>query len=166
MKTYETIVVACDLSEHSYAALRHAAMLAESVDARIVIVNVINQRDYNAIIETIPRIAELRDTQYLSPEEFLDGIKKERSDQIGEMIEKAGIPWSRIKTVFRMGIPFEELITAIRKKNADLLVMGSKGRTNLSGVLFGTTAEKMFRHCPVPLLSIRRHDQGRDQRVR
>lgn len=58
------------------------------------------------------------------------------------------------RIIIKYGTPFKEIIATVDDENADLLVLNCKGRTNYSKYLFGTTAEKTFRHCPVPVLSL------------
>jgi len=149
METIKKIMVAFDLSEYSKEALRYACKLADSFKAELIVANVIHQRDVEAV-----RMVELASSVFTS-NEFIENQKKDRSHEIEEIINKLSSGNLSIKKVFRVGVPFHELIHAIKDEGVDLLVMGPKGRGNLKGILFGSTAEKMFRHCPVPLLSVR-----------
>ena len=90
--------------------------------------------------------------------------QEDRYREIRELIQDAACAHLPIKVLVGTGIPFKELIMIANDEGVDLVVMGAKGRTNLADVLFGSTAEKMFRHCPVPLLSIRHMAKGKNLR--
>jgi nucleotide-binding universal stress UspA family protein len=150
MEKIKKIMIACDFSEFSQQAMLYATGLAETLQANLIVAHVINQRDIdaiNSIVGYVPVIVDVR--------EYTDHQIKDRSQRIDALIEETNATGFPIKKIIKIGIPFHELLQIVKQEGVDLVVMGPKGRSNLKNILFGATAEKMFRHCPVPLLSVR-----------
>jgi len=149
MKKVNKILVACDLSNYSIQAVEYAAEMAESVNAKLAILNVINQRD----LDMIDKVA--RHTDKITVAKYVSETREYRSEEIAKVLTASKRDSTLYRTVFRTGVPFREILAAIEEEKADILVMGTKGRTDLADVLLGSTAQKMYRRCPIPLLSIR-----------
>jgi len=150
-------MVGCDVSKYSKDTLAYAATLAEELQAELIIVNVINKRDIDTILKVAEGQFDRNIEKYVekTAEEYEKRVKEDRTRQMEKLIEEISCTHLSIKKVFRVGVPFQELIRAAEDEGADLMVMGKKGRSDIADVLFGSNAEKVFRRCPIPLLSVR-----------
>ena len=154
MVDIKKIIVAFDFSKYAKEALKYGCHLADVLGARLVIANIIHRRDIEAA-KWVEKVSS-----ELTVEAYMKNREKMRALEIDMADEKAGYDHIPIKKIFRTGIPLYEIIEVIKSEHVDLAIMSPKGRGNISGLLFGSTAEKLFRHCPVPLLSIRRWEKG------
>lgn len=142
---FKTILFATDFSDNSLQAYNYALSLAQKFEARLAIVHVINEP------------VDLRG--FYVPHISFDKLEEEIEQGAAKLMEKfcqEHVPAAvEVKTCVVPGIPYDEIIKQAEDLNADLIVVGTHGRTGLDHVLFGSTAEKVVRKSPVPVMTIR-----------
>jgi len=149
MEGLKKILVAVDFSDYSLPTLRYGLALARDIGAEVAVVNVINERDVVAI-----RSVESLSDQ-ISADEYVRVQRENRLKRIDDLVEEAVCTGISISKMIRVGVPAAELLAAIPEIGVDLVVIGTKGRTNLINTLFGSVAEKVYRRSPVSVLSVR-----------
>ncbi|MGL1930990.1 MAG: universal stress protein [Desulfotalea sp.] len=142
------ILVPVAFSQHSYGMVHFAADLALATGAELLIVNVIS----NKSIEAVEKI-----TSYgykVDKEKYIETIKNERRENIAKLTEELTLPDDQVTFTFRLGDPSAELIKLILEKEVDMIVMGVKTR-DFKTVFTGSVAQRIFRRCPVTVVSYR-----------
>lgn len=122
-----------DFSEHSLRALSYAFSLAMEYNAELTLLNV---------LEEIEDAAKLRDTTAETIRELEKPIPADARN------------WCAIKTSVRVGKPYQEIIQLALESQADLIIMGVRGRSPLDLALFGSTTQRVIQLGPCPVLAV------------
>jgi nucleotide-binding universal stress UspA family protein len=149
MKNVRKVLVALAFSEYAEGTFEFAADFAQWTGAELIVASVINERD----VESVRTISAMGYT--VDGAHYIKNIKAERARLLEDIISASGRPRDRIRTVFAVGNPMDELLRLIVKESVDVVVMGPKGRTDLEHVLVGSVAEKIFRRSPATVISYR-----------
>jgi len=151
MKQPKSIMACIDLSEYSPMTLGVALDLAKGAGLKVIAYSVVNHRDVHPV-----QIVAVMYPYQVDTEHQVDQLKEHQRSQVKNLIRTC-FPEQEDKIVIRIdtGYPAGEIIRAVNGLNPDLVVMANKGRGNLSRFMFGSAAEKVFRGCPVPLVSVR-----------
>ena len=149
MDPIKKIMVAVGFRDYSEELLAYAAQIAGTMNADLIIVNIINVRDVEAV-GSIAAMGYEVDSEY-----YVSGLKEERRQALDKILAKVSYPEEKIRAIFQIGHPVEELLKIAMRENVDLMVMGIRGRSDLEHFLVGSVAEKIFRRSPIPILSYR-----------
>lgn len=145
------IMVPLAFSKYSVGILDYAAGLAQLMGAQLHVVNVISDRDLDAV-NKITSFGYNVDSEH-----YMQTIKEERRKEIAEMSEHLTLPDDMVSFSFLVGDPTSEMLRFVVENDIDAVVMGVKNR-DIKHVFTGSVAERMFRKCPVPIISYRGND--------
>ncbi len=131
MDMYKKVVLAVDGSDVSKVAAKHAVNLAKQGGGTIIAVHV------------IPPI-DVTDIETFRPDTVLEGLKKEGEKILSEVKDLAEREDVQIQTRIADGVPYDKICEVADESDADLIIMGSHGRTGIGKVFIGSVTERVI----------------------
>jgi nucleotide-binding universal stress UspA family protein len=146
MRVFRQILHATDFSRASRPALARAIALARQNRARLSIAHAVS-----------PLVIPLGEG-FVSPSTY-EAIDRSAHDhakkQLAAVVARAKKAGARTTGLLLDGLPHEQVPRAARRTRADLIVIGTHGRTGVSKLLLGSVAERIVRLAPCPVLTVR-----------
>jgi nucleotide-binding universal stress UspA family protein len=138
------------LSPGAEPALRWASALAGVFDAEMLLLHVLDIR-LAAIAGLPPQMASMP---------AVDELVQSASAEAEQQLRALGERFPDARTLFKEGVPRVIILEVAKAEDADLIIMGTHGRTGLSHAFFGSVAEHVVRHSDIPVLTARQEDPG------
>jgi len=144
------ILVPIDFSDYSKNSLKYAVNFADQFNSEITLIYVVEPviypPDFSMGQIAIPSVNAEWD---LKAKEELEKLAKQE------------IPESfKVSVKIKTGKPFLEIIDTAAEENVDLIIIATHGHSGVEHILFGSTAEKVVRKAPCPVLTLREPIKG------
>jgi nucleotide-binding universal stress UspA family protein len=145
------ILVPVDGSKVSRKAAHYAVELAKDTGASVMLLSVIDTRFIvSQAVSASASPTHVRE----SIEDYLNQSVRSSADDLAKLCMKKRV---RCKVAVRSGHPVEEIVGEAKKARADLIVMGSRGRSALRAAVLGSVAYGvMHKDSKIPVLIVRR----------
>ena len=139
--TFKTIVCAVDFSDASRCAIQYALSLAQESGGRLLLVHV---------LESFAEETSRLNAHYDYPE-ARRALALDAETELETLIPDGARTWCEPEVVLRHGKAYVEILRVASQQQADLIVLGVRGRGAIDLALFGSTAQHVARaaHCPV-----------------
>ncbi len=142
-----TIMYATDFSTASHAAFPTALELAQATRAHLVLAHVLT-----------PVAVLVGEGLYMSSamwEKLAAEAKSAAQDQLEELADSARKAGIGVTTVLVEGVPAEQIVRLAADRQADLLVLGTHGRTGFSKMFLGSVATRVVATAGCPVVTVR-----------
>jgi len=142
----QRVLAPTDFSDRARVAVKYAVELAAKFDAELILLNIIPDTALvlpDAVMPTPMPIGDLG--------QLTDAARA----GLAKVVTELGLEGRKVRQEVRVGPPAAEIIAAARDLNADLVCVGTHGRTGLAHMFLGSVAEKVVRESPCPVLTVR-----------
>ena len=146
---FNKILVATDASAAANRALKMAAYLAAQHDAELLIIHVIRDMQLPPEIREVPELESFNNTR----EDILRRIAESTLKGAKAIAVKAGA--KKIQTAIGSGDPASSVIGFSKRRNIDLVVIGTRGLGKIKGTLLGSVSRKVTNNTEVNCLVVR-----------
>ncbi len=144
----KVVLAPTDFSEVSIKAAAHGWWLAQQAGAQFHLLHVIDSMDIpEDVISKIPQGSSLRNE-----------INEEAKNRLEAFLDSLSADRSKLQIHLSWGTPWKEVKRLTQQVAADLVVMGTVGRSGIQGVLLGNTAEKVLGSCDCSILTVKPDD--------
>jgi nucleotide-binding universal stress UspA family protein len=138
---YRRVLVPTDFSDDADLALAWARRLVEKTGGKLILVH---SYDIPAITSSGAALA------IATIEQSLEKTSRERIEALRQSL--TGL---EVETVISHGRPDASILETAESSKADLIVMGTRGRTGLAHVVLGSTAERVLRRAHAPVVTVK-----------
>jgi nucleotide-binding universal stress UspA family protein len=149
MTSIRRILVPTDFSDCSRDALDYALSLADRLGAEVHLVHVFERPVYFEV--GVSHSLQLRH----NVDEWIHDLKAGATKQLDTLAAEVRGRRPGTQASFREGTAVEEILKAAKETSADIIVLGTHGRTGLPHVVLGSVAERVVRTAPCPVLTVR-----------
>ena len=145
------ILVAVDFSDYSAKALIWAAGMSECLEAPLLVLHVVHDPEsapgyYKHSKKWRKHLVRMEEAAAEMMDEFVDRLRRDHP-------ETPELQSPDTKLV--VGLPVTRILEVAEKTHAQMIVMGSQGRTGISHLLLGSKAEKVAQLAPIPVTIVK-----------
>ena len=141
------ILVATDFSAYSRESLTYAVYLAKCLGAELLLVHVFERPVYSDV--------GVAHSVRSGVQRWLREVKSETTAKLTALVRQLRQQWADTHPLWREGTPSDEIVQCAKETSSDMVVLGTHGRTGLAHVLLGSVTERVLRHAPCPVLTVR-----------
>jgi nucleotide-binding universal stress UspA family protein len=143
MKPFKRILVATDLTAASQSAVDTALALAKENEAELMIA-------YAFDTPTLTQ-ATIAPNVY---DEWTRNLRNDAQERLQPFLAEARKQGVHAGALVLSGAPYEAIVEAAQDNNADLVVMGTHGRTGISRFFLGSVASRVISTAPCPVMTV------------